>query len=205
MVSAASTALAPLRRRTALVVGVANGRSIAWACARSLIRGGYDVVTTYQSERFRAAVEGLADRENGAAREATVAGSPAPGRVVGCLPCDVSDEDSVRELFEAYLPPLMMVPPPDWEEAVTLSPIEERGGTTATTTGRGGPRLDALIHCVAHAPPTAMKGGTLLGTGQDDFAAAHSISSYSLVSLARHGLPLLSSAPPPVRYRPRRR
>ena len=88
----------------------------------------------YQNKRFQAAVESLADRDKGTAREAAlaalamVAGSPAPGRVVGCLLCDISNEDSVRELFGADLLPLMMVPPPDWEEAVTLLPIEERGG-----------------------------------------------------------------------------
>ena len=122
-------------------------------------------MTTYQNERFRAAVKGLADRENGAAREATLAasatfaGSPAPGRVVGCLPCDVSDEDSVRKLFEADLPTLLMVPPQDWEEAMTLSPIEERGGTTAstTTTGRGG----TCSRAVAPPPTLAHKNTTL--------------------------------------------
>ena len=119
----------------------------------------------YQNKRFQATVEGMADRDKGTAREAAlaalamVAGSPAPGRVVGCLLCDISNEDSVRELFEAYLPPLLMVPPPDWEEAVTLSPIEERGGTTAstTTTGRGG----TCSRAVAPPPTLAHKNATL--------------------------------------------
>ena len=87
-----------------------------------------------QNNQFRAAVKGLEDREKGAAREATfvalvtVSGSPSPVRVVRCIPCNVSDKDSGRELFEADIPPLLVVPLPDWEEAETLLPIEERGG-----------------------------------------------------------------------------
>ena len=38
--------------KTALILGVANHRSIAWACVQSFIRRGYQVVFTYQSERF---------------------------------------------------------------------------------------------------------------------------------------------------------
>ena len=103
-------------------------------------------MTTYQNNQFRAAVKGLEDREKGAAREATfvalvtVSGSPSPVRVVRCIPCNVSDKESGRELFEANIPLLLVVPLPDWEEAVTLLPIEERGGATSTTTttGRGG-------------------------------------------------------------------
>ena len=98
----------------------------AWACALSLIWSGYGVVTKYHNERFRDAVEVLADRENGTAREAilaasvAVASSPALGRVVRCLLCNVYDEDIVREICEANPPPLMIVSTSDWGYAVTL-------------------------------------------------------------------------------------
>ena len=62
------------------------------------------------------------------AASANVAGSPTPGRVVVCLPCDASDKGSVRELFGVDLSLLLMVPLPDRKEAVTLSLIEEREG-----------------------------------------------------------------------------
>ena len=157
-------------RRAALVVGVANGRSLGWAAARSLLSRGYDVAVTYQSDRFRKGVEALVQAEDEALRSAgTAADGGGGGPSIDCVPCDVSCDDSVRALFAERLPAL-------WE------------------VGTGRPRrLDALVHSVAHASADAMKDGTLLSTERGDFSAAHDISSYSLLLLARHGLPLLSA------------
>jgi enoyl-[acyl-carrier protein] reductase I len=161
-------------RRTALVCGVANARSIAWASARSLLRSGYDVVCTYQSERFASQVERLVTRENEeilqAARSRTSAAADVDGSSssvpkIECLPCDVSCDDSVRSLFRERLP----------------SCLSER-------------RLDALIHSVAYAPPDAMKDGTLLTTSRESFGIAHDVSSYSLILMARHALPMMSAS-----------
>eukprot|EP00566_Odontella_aurita_P026613 CAMPEP_0113528886 /NCGR_PEP_ID=MMETSP0015_2-20120614/2088_1 /TAXON_ID=2838 /ORGANISM="Odontella" /LENGTH=180 /DNA_ID=CAMNT_0000427457 /DNA_START=334 /DNA_END=876 /DNA_ORIENTATION=+ /assembly_acc=CAM_ASM_000160 len=38
-----------------------------------------------------------------------------------------------------------------------------------------------------------MKDGTLLSTGREAFDTSHGTSAYSLISMARHGLPLLSA------------
>ena len=46
--------------KTALIVGVANKRSIAWAIARALHAEGAGLVLTYQNERLRENVEELA-------------------------------------------------------------------------------------------------------------------------------------------------
>ena len=46
--------------KRALVLGVANRRSIAWAIARKLAEGGASVAFTYQGERIEAAVRELA-------------------------------------------------------------------------------------------------------------------------------------------------
>ena len=54
-----------------------------------------------------------------------------------------------------------------------------------------GAPLDCVLHAVAHAPATAMKG-SLLATSRQDFAAAHDASAYSLIALARHALPLMA-------------
>lgn len=52
-------------------------------------------------------------------------------------------------------------------------------------------RLDILIHAVAYAPQQALTG-RYVATARDDFRVALDISAYSLVSLARAALPLMS-------------
>ena len=176
MVGAAAAA----SRRTALVCGVANARSIAWASAQSLLRSGYDVVCTYQSERFASQVEGLVRRENedmlarhqqGGVIGASSGSNNAP--TMTCLPCDVSCDDSVESLFSERLP-------------ACLSDINQQSKQKQQ-------RLDALIHSVAYAPPDAMKDGTLLDTTRESFTVAHDVSSYSLILMARHALPMMSA------------
>ena len=69
--------------KTALVLGVANKRSIAWAIARRLAEGGARVAFTYQGERIAAGVRDLA---------ATV-DSPL------VTECDVRSDDDVARVF----------------------------------------------------------------------------------------------------------
>jgi enoyl-[acyl-carrier protein] reductase I len=70
--------------KTALIVGVANRRSLAWAIARGLHAAGASLVLTYQNDRLRENVEELA---------ATL--DPAPR----LLPCDVGSDDQIADLF----------------------------------------------------------------------------------------------------------
>jgi enoyl-[acyl-carrier protein] reductase I len=66
-----------------LVVGVANKRSIAWAIARVAAEGGARLALTYQ-DRFEKHVHALSTE------------LPKPSLVV---PCDVSSDDAINELF----------------------------------------------------------------------------------------------------------
>jgi enoyl-[acyl-carrier protein] reductase I len=79
-----------LKDKTALIVGVANKRSIAWSIAESLHREGARLAFNYQGERLKENVEGLA---------ATLAGSTV-------FPCDVTRDNEIDSLFagvrEAY-------------------------------------------------------------------------------------------------------
>ena len=77
--------------RTALILGVANHRSIAWACVQSLLQGGYKVVFTYQSERFSKTATEL------------IAGSPSSQ--VHALPCNVEHELPI--LFSDRIPEVL--------------------------------------------------------------------------------------------------
>ena len=73
-----------MQGKTALVVGVANKRSIAWAIAEAFHREGARLAFNYQGERLKENVEGLA---------ATI-----PGSLVH--PCDVTKDDEIAGLFE---------------------------------------------------------------------------------------------------------
>jgi enoyl-[acyl-carrier protein] reductase I len=73
----------PMEGRTAVVFGVANKRSIAWAIAQALQAAGARLVITYQNERL--------------AEEAKDLISALPG--AEALQCDVSRDEEVDQLF----------------------------------------------------------------------------------------------------------
>jgi enoyl-[acyl-carrier protein] reductase I len=72
-----------LQGKTALVVGVANKRSIAWGIAEAFHREGARLAFNYQGERLKENVEGLA--------------AGFPGSVV--FPCDVTKDAEIDALF----------------------------------------------------------------------------------------------------------
>ena len=74
-----------LEGKTGLVLGVANKRSIAWACAQSLAGAGMRLALTYQGERMEKGVRDLA--------------AELPDSIV--FPCDVTQPESLDELFSA--------------------------------------------------------------------------------------------------------
>jgi enoyl-[acyl-carrier protein] reductase I len=74
-----------LEGKTGLVLGVANKRSIAWACAQSLANAGMRLAITYQGERMEKGVRELA--------------AELEGSIV--LPCDVTQPESLDQLFGA--------------------------------------------------------------------------------------------------------
>jgi enoyl-[acyl-carrier protein] reductase I len=72
-----------LKGRTAIVFGIANKRSIAWAIAQKLSEAGARLLVTYQNERLRQEAEGLI---------AELPGSEA-------YQCDVSKDAEIDSLF----------------------------------------------------------------------------------------------------------
>ena len=74
-----------LSGKGALVFGVANHRSIAWAIASQLHAAGAHLTVTYQNERFKPGVEQL------------VGGLPGAQAVQ----CDVTDKDMLQSAIEA--------------------------------------------------------------------------------------------------------
>ncbi|MFM7734982.1 MAG: SDR family oxidoreductase, partial [Alphaproteobacteria bacterium] len=72
-----------LEKKRALVLGVANERSIAWAIARALAAGGARIGLTWAGEAIERRVRPLA-AEIGAEL---------------VLPCDVTDDGQIEALF----------------------------------------------------------------------------------------------------------
>ncbi|CAL1240447.1 enoyl-ACP reductase FabI [Candidatus Methylocalor cossyra] len=76
--------MAFMHGKRALIVGVANNRSIAYGIAAAMVREGAEVALTYQNDKLRERVEKLAE-ELGA--------KPV-------LPCDVGSDEQIDTLFE---------------------------------------------------------------------------------------------------------
>lgn len=74
-----------LEGRNGVIFGVANKRSIAWGCARSLAREGMRLAFTYAGERMEKGVRELA--------------AECPASI--CLPCDVTRPEELDQVFEA--------------------------------------------------------------------------------------------------------
>ncbi|MGB2753448.1 MAG: enoyl-ACP reductase [Pyrinomonadaceae bacterium] len=74
-----------LTDKIGIIFGVANKRSIAWACARACGAQGAKMAFTYQAERLKENVEELA----GTIHDSIV------------VPCDVTDQATVDAAFEA--------------------------------------------------------------------------------------------------------
>ena len=76
-----------LKGKNALVLGVANHRSIAWGIARELAARGARLVLTYQGDRFRGTLEKLT--------------AEAGMKDAVLLPCDVTNEAEIDACFDA--------------------------------------------------------------------------------------------------------
>jgi enoyl-[acyl-carrier protein] reductase I len=74
-----------LKDKIGIVLGVANHRSIAWACANACAEAGAKLAFTYQGERIKENVEKLAAKIEGSL-------------VVGC---DVTNQNEVEQAFTA--------------------------------------------------------------------------------------------------------
>ncbi|MBL8183053.1 MAG: enoyl-ACP reductase [Blastocatellia bacterium] len=74
-----------LENKVGLILGVANKRSIAWACAQACAAQGAKMAFTYQADRLKENVEELA----GTLEDSLV------------VPCDVSDQTTVDAAIES--------------------------------------------------------------------------------------------------------
>lgn len=129
--------------KTALIFGVANHNSIAWAIAQKLAAEGARLAFTYQ-ERMEQNVRKLTANMEGAL----------------VLPCDVQSDSELDTVFEQV--------------------GKEFGG------------LDILVHCVAFAPTTDLKG-RVSRVSRAGFLTSLDISAYSLIAMAGRAEPLMQA------------
>ncbi len=136
-----------LAGRSALVVGVANKRSISWAIADALRQHGARVALTYQGERVERDVRKLAE----------TLGDDTP-----VLPLDVTDGDQIAAATSEAAETLggldILV------HGVAFAPAEDLAGRFADTSRDGwSTALDisaySLVELARHAEPLMNEGG----------------------------------------------
>ena len=138
-----------LTGRNAVIFGVANDRSIAWAIARTLADAGARIALTYQNERLRSRVERLADTLDGPV----------------LIECDASDDDQIRAVFDAIgdqMGSLSIL-----VHSIAFANRDDLAGRLADT-GRDGFRTAleisafTLLPMVRHAAPLMSDGGSVI-------------------------------------------
>jgi len=96
MTSASATK--SITRKVALIMGVANQRSIAMSCMESFLqKGDWDVVLTTQNEKTLTKVQKIIDQTN------SNRNINQYGEVLGVFSCDVTDPLSTKKFFHESL------------------------------------------------------------------------------------------------------
>lgn len=165
-----------LSGRCGLILGVANRRSLAWAIAERLSQAGMRLALSYAGDRLRENVEKLAED----LQDPLV------------LPCDVTDDDQIRELFERVgdeMPHLDSL-----VHSVAFARKEDLEGAYRNTS-REGWRMAleisaySLVACMKHATPLmegAERGGSVMTLSY--IAAERAMPNYNVMGSAKAAL-----------------
>jgi enoyl-[acyl-carrier protein] reductase I len=162
-----------LAGRTAVVFGVANKRSIAWAIAQNLHAAGAKVAITYQNERLRQQAEDLIQSLPGA----------------DGFQCDVSSDNQIADLFaqlrERYGKIHTLV------HSVAFAPAEELRGDFINTTREGfriahDVSVYSLIAVSRAAAPLMTDGGSIITMSY--YGAEKVVPKYNVMGVAKAAL-----------------
>ena len=160
-------------QRTAVVFGVANKRSIAWAIAQALQAAGWRLAITYQNERL--------------AEEAKEMILSLPG--AEAFQCDVSRDEEIAQLFETLktrcgtLHALV--------HSVAFAPAEELRGEFLNTTREGfriahDVSVYSLIALARAAAPLMTAGGSILTLTY--YGSTKVVPHYNVMGVAKAAL-----------------
>lgn len=162
-----------LSEKTALVTGVANKRSLAWAIAQALSTAGARLVLTYASERVREGVEELAVQ--------------IPGTAI--VECDVSREESLDLAFEKIR---SLAPRLDaFVHSIAFAQREDLEGRFLETS-RDGFRLAldvsaySLLALTKRVVPLMTAGGSVVSLSY--IAAQRAVPNYNVMGTAKAAL-----------------
>ncbi|MEQ1473615.1 MAG: enoyl-ACP reductase [Candidatus Acidiferrum sp.] len=160
-------------QKTAVVFGVANKRSIAWAIAQKLSQAGWRLAITYQNERLEQEAKGLIEELPGAA---------------GFM-CDVSHDDQIAKLFDelkARYRTLQGV-----VHSVAFAPAAELSGEFLNTTREGfriahDVSVYSLIAVSRAAAPLMTEGGGIVTLTY--YGAEKVVPKYNVMGVAKAAL-----------------
>jgi enoyl-[acyl-carrier protein] reductase I len=162
-------------KKRALIVGIANERSIAWGIARSLHRQGYELAFTYMGEALERRVRPLAESLG----------------VELVLPCDVRQDAQVEALFRvldekwAGLDALV--------HSVAFADKEDLEGSFVATSRKGfANALDisaySLVHLTRGAVPLLEKAGGGAIVTLSYYGAEKVVPNYNVMGVAKAAL-----------------
>lgn len=153
-------------QKIALIMGVANKRSIAWHCVESFVRQGWRVILTCQNEKTLSNAQPLLNAHGTS--------------IMGAMECDVlKDFDLLSNVSNSTQSP----------SSTDSTLFKQRLADILLDEP-----LSAVVHSLAHAPN--LKTTPLLQTTREDFLAAHEVSAYSLIEVARQTSPFFGSTSP---------
>jgi len=160
-------------QKTAVIFGVANKRSIAWAIAQKLNEAGWRLAITYQNERLEQEAKGLIAELPGAA---------------GFM-CDLSFDDQIARLFEDLRAKYEKLD--GIVHSVAFAPAEELKGEFLNTT-REGFRIahDVSVYslvAVARAAAALMTAGGGIVT-LSYYGAEKVVPKYNVMGVAKAAL-----------------
>jgi enoyl-[acyl-carrier protein] reductase I len=162
-----------LSGKNAVIFGVANDRSIAWAIARSLAEAGARIALTYQNDRLKDRVARLANTLDDAV----------------ILPCDAAEDEQITEVFHSLSDEMgslsILV------HSIAFANRDDLSGRLANT-GRVGFRLAleisafTLLPMVRHAAPLMTSGGSVIAMTFD--ASSRVYPGYNVMGTAKAAL-----------------
>jgi enoyl-[acyl-carrier protein] reductase I len=155
--------------KTAVIFGVANKRSIAWAIAQKLQQAGWRLVITYQNERLGQEAKDLIDELPGTA---------------GFM-CDVSHDDQIAKLFEALKEKYGTL------QSVAFAPAADMAGEFLNTTREGfriahDVSVYSLIAVARAAAPLMTDGGGIVTLTY--YGAEKVVPKYNVMGVAKAAL-----------------
>ncbi len=164
-----------LDNKKALIVGVASNRSIAWGIAHAMHKQGAELAFTYQNDRLQSRVAKLAKECN--------------SEIV--LPCDVSDDQNITELFR-----LLGDSWPTFDilvHSVAFAPKEELEGDFVDNTTREGSQQAHEISsysltALAKAARPMLKDHSSAILSLSYLGAAKAMPNYNVMGLAKASL-----------------